>query len=925
MLTVADITRSVMTTMRTGITRSVMAAVLAGGAARAGWIEALPDRTVIHVTVHDWMWEEINPVRTDTSVRANVEAVREFRRRFPALFAERYRARYEADPARYGDRNWERVEVRVEKFSGLKVEGVETDLLAIAGRVPPDIIYLNFRKSDTYIQQGFLYPLDRPEDGYFTAMSEAERDWRIHPKVAPVIRRVRAGEEHVWAVPHGGAIGKVLIYRKDRFDEAGLAYPDASWTWDDLRAACRALADPGRGRYAIALRNTKHESWRWMDFLMAAGSEVLRYDEATDAWDVAFDNPRTVAALDYYVTLCTEPWTDEQGRKRRGYAFRDSSWTYGDQQWKNGNIAMLLGTIQEDVFSKSFDPTIIGLAPMPIGPTGLRASAINAKMLSLYAEIEEPAVRDAAWEFIRFYDSEEAVRIKTRVLVAGGLGRFVNPKYLERFGYEDLVRFAPPGWKETFEIAVEHSQPEPYGRFANPIYDILDRPIKEANALAVEDKLPRDPEARAAELEALINAAAARARREILGETPPEELRTRRATAAVFLVLLTAVFAFVLRRVFRAYKPPAVPGEAAPSGPEWRRHPLAYLLLLPALATIFFWRYLPLLRGSVMAFQDYQVMGGSEFVWLDNFGEVLWSRDWWASVWNALRYSFLVIALTFLPPVGLAILLQEVPRGKILFRTLYYLPAVITSLVVILLWKSFYGANETGLLNRLVMSVPAVVFLVLGVALAAGCMVFAVRLLRQESWGGAAVCLVAAGLLFAACQGLAAPSLGLRHLPWWQRLFASNPEATDWLGSRGTAMMACVLPLFWAGVGPGCLIYLAALKGIPNELYEAADMDGATFTDKVLFIVLPIFKPLLVINFVGLFIGAWFHAEANILAMTGGGAGTEVAGLHIFYKAFLFLKFGPATAMAWILGVFLIFFTMVQLRMLARLEFRAGG
>ncbi len=138
-------------------------------------------------------------------------------------------------------------------------------------------------------------------------------------------------------------------------------------------------------------------------------------------------------------------------------------------------------------------------------------------------------------------------------------------------------------------------------------------------------------------------------------------------------------------------------------------------------------------------------------------------------------------------------------------------------------------------------------------------------------------------------------------------------------------MLACVIPLIWAGMGPGCLIYLAALKSVPDELYEAADMDGATFIDKIIFIVFPILKPLLIINLVGAFIGSWLHATANILAMTGGAARTEVAGLHIFYKAFIYLKFGPATAMAWILALILIGFTVYQLRILSRLEFRTTG
>lgn len=138
-------------------------------------------------------------------------------------------------------------------------------------------------------------------------------------------------------------------------------------------------------------------------------------------------------------------------------------------------------------------------------------------------------------------------------------------------------------------------------------------------------------------------------------------------------------------------------------------------------------------------------------------------------------------------------------------------------------------------------------------------------------------------------------------------------------------MLCCVLPMIWAGMGPGCLIYLAALKGIAEDYYEAADMDGATFIDKILFIILPMLKPLLIINFVGVSIASWYGAEGNILAMTGGAADTEVVGLHIFYKAFTFLNFGEATAMAWLLGFMLIGFTVYQLRILSRIEFRATG
>jgi multiple sugar transport system permease protein len=159
----------------------------------------------------------------------------------------------------------------------------------------------------------------------------------------------------------------------------------------------------------------------------------------------------------------------------------------------------------------------------------------------------------------------------------------------------------------------------------------------------------------------------------------------------------------------------------------------------------------------------------------------------------------------------------------------------------------------------------------------------------------------------------------------FKRLFFQRiDEPYQWLTNPDTAMLACVIPIVWAGMGPGCLIYLAALKGIADDFYEAGDIDGATFVDKILFIVFPYLKPLLIINFISVVIGA-FNSSQFILPMTGGSADTMVADLHIFFEAYMYLNFGMATAMAWMLGLMLIGFAVYNLQILSRLEFKAAG
>lgn len=889
--------------------------------ARAGYIEEKDGKTIIHVKVANLP----DPNKTDTVSRADVEVVKAFIRDFPEKFKEKYRAQYKADKKKYGNYNWDRVEVQLDRFSGIEVEGVENDLLAIAGGIAPDILYINFRKSDNYIRNGFLYPLD----DYFKQLSKEQLDFRINPKLWPVIRRKGPdGKEHLWAMPYGGALGRVLLYRKDLFDAHNIPYPDNNWTWEKMYEACKKIADPGNGIYGVALGKGKHESWFWISFLWSAGGDVMVYDKDKDEWKCTFDSDAGVKALDFYIRLSAERWVDEKGRIRRGYAIKSGEKSV---KWERGEVGMSFGYVDEKVLS-SINPETTGMAPVPMGPGGHRGAELNSRMFGMFSGIKSPAIRDAAWEYMSYGDSKKAVEIRTKVMVEGGFGRFVNPKYLKMFGYNEIEKLSPKGWSETFSIAIDTGQPEPYGKNSNFAYDEMTKPMHEAEQMAMVDQLPEDPQARYKVLKKMLTNACDHANEIMIGELSTKEKIKRRVIAGAALLAIIIVFSLVFRKIFKIFTPPADDGSAQ-KGWSFKKYLWAYILLIPASMTILVWRYYPLLQGSRMAFLDYQILKESAFIGLDNFGNLMVSAEWWNSVWNALRYSFLVMALTFLPPIILAILLQEVPRGKILFRIIFYLPAVIAGLVTIVLWKQFYEPSENGTLNAVILSIPAWGFLAIALLLLTVCLMFANRLRFYRLWLPMVGFILAGFALFFTVAAMATPILfpvedtsfwaSLSHI--FLRLGDYTPEAYHWLDNPNTAMLACVIPMVWAGMGPGCLIYLAALKGIPDDYYEAADLDGATFIDKILFVVFPTLKALVIINFVGVFINSWYSATANILAMTGGGANTETAGLHIWFTAFMHLKFGPATAMAWMLGFMLIGFTVYQLQILSKVEFRTAG
>jgi multiple sugar transport system permease protein len=903
---------------------SVMMMSVVRSAEASGGIEQHGSQTLIRITtpIPDFSTPD-DPVNA-----ANLAVVKLFVKRYPEIFAQKYRERYLADPDRYGRYDWDHVNVSVEPFAPLYIEGMETDLLAIAGDMAPEVLYVNFRKSDNYIRNGFLYPLDKPADGYLTGMTQSEINDRINPRLWEVIdRKGPNGEKHVWALPYGGMLGKVLAYRRDLFDKNHLAFPTEFWTWDDFLSAAKKLTDPTRGIYGTSLGTGKIESWYWLTFLWSAGGEVMVNDPVHDSWRCTFDTPEAVTALDFYTRLASERWVDREGLVRRGYAYRENEEI---AKWQRGEIAMLFTDLDEKMLS-TFNPDLVGIVPVPLGPTGKRGAEINSRMLGLFSGIKSPAVRDAAWEFIRFFDSEEASEVRTKVMVAQGLGQFVQPKYLQKFGYSEIERLAPPGIARTHELAIATGHPEPYGQNSNFAYELMSAPLQRAQELSVADELPSDSLQRRAVFAHLLHDANSQANELMMGIVSPGERHRRRMIAAVVLSLMLAAFCCVFWNISTVFQSPLV-SSTGPKTSTRRRTFWAYVLLIPALLTIVLWQYLPLAMGSAMAFENYKLLGASTWVGLDHFGDLIVSSSWWQVVFNSLRYSILVIALTFIPPIGLAILLQEIPRGKMLFRMVFYLPAVVTGMVVTLLWKQFYDPSDTGMLNAIVMRIPAGAYIMLGAALALAAIAFGARMWKHDMRLPSVVLFLVGGAFMATGVALALPILApgrepllnaLSQLP--KRLLQTSNEPRRWLLDPETAMLACVLPMVWAGVGPGCLIYLAALKGIPDDYYEAADLDGANFLDKILFVVFPMLKPLIVIQFVGAFVGSFYGASANILAMTGGGANTEVADLHIWYRAFTFLDFGSATAMAWMLGSLLIGFTIYQLRILSRMEFRTSS
>ena len=136
-------------------------------------------------------------------------------------------------------------------------------------------------------------------------------------------------------------------------------------------------------------------------------------------------------------------------------------------------------------------------------------------------------------------------------------------------------------------------------------------------------------------------------------------------------------------------------------------------------------------------------------------------------------------------------------------------------------------------------------------------------------------------------------------------------DGPNWLGDPRFALPSLILMGLWA-VGGSMIIYLAGLKDIPLQLYEAAVIDGASTWQRTWHITLPLLSPVIFFNLVmGVIQAFQYFAQAYIMTQGGPEDSTRFYALYLFNRAWQYLDMGYASAMAWIL--FLIIMALTAL------------
>ena len=146
-------------------------------------------------------------------------------------------------------------------------------------------------------------------------------------------------------------------------------------------------------------------------------------------------------------------------------------------------------------------------------------------------------------------------------------------------------------------------------------------------------------------------------------------------------------------------------------------------------------------------------------------------------------------------------------------------------------------------------------------------------------------------------------------------LYAVGIEGPNWLGSTRWVKPAIILMSFW-GIGNTVLIYLAGLQGVPQALYDAAEVDGANWWHRIRHVTVPMMTPTIFFTLVMGLIGAMqVFTQAYVLTSGGPGNASLFYVLYLYWTGFRWFNMSYASVLAWVLFFIILILTLIQLKL----------
>lgn len=261
---------------------------------------------------------------------------------------------------------------------------------------------------------------------------------------------------------------------------------------------------------------------------------------------------------------------------------------------------------------------------------------------------------------------------------------------------------------------------------------------------------------------------------------------------------------------------------------------------------------LPIAMSFYYSMTQYTMLEPPIWVGLDNYAAMFHDRVFWKVVWNTTIYAIIAIPLGTVISVAIAVLLNARVKFLAFFRAAVFVPTIVPLVAAAMVWMWLFN-GELGLINAALDAIFRPINAVLGTELA----------------------------------------------------------GPNWLGSAKWVMPALILMSLWS-VGQAVVIYVAALKDVPNVLYEAAELDGVSPLGRFLHVTAPMISPVILFNVIVGIINTWqiFAVPYIMLGTTGGpNRSGYFYTMYLYDKAFPYGEMGYASAMAWVQLVIILSLT----------------
>jgi ABC-type sugar transport system permease subunit/ABC-type glycerol-3-phosphate transport system substrate-binding protein len=288
----------------------------------------------------------------------------------------------------------------------------------------------------------------------------------------------------------------------------------------------------------------------------------------------------------------------------------------------------------------------------------------------------------------------------------------------------------------------------------------------------------------------------------------------------------------------------------------------AYMFIAPWALGFLVFTLGPMVASMFFSFTQYDVLNEARWVGAANYQDLLGDdRDNVAkALYNAGYLAFIGVPLSLMTGLAIALLLNAAVRGMRYYRTFFYMPAIVPVVVSSVLW---------------------------------------IWLLYSD------------------------PNRGLINGIWRDTITAwFDLPAPGWLNAEAWAKPALIMMGMW-GAGAGMILWLAGLKGIPHQLYEAASIDGASPRQQFWSVTLPQLSPIVFFNLVMGFIAAMQEFDRVYImkpaeGSVGPGDSLLVPVFHLFTNGFNYFKMGYASALAWLIFAIILLLTLIQFKLAPR-------